>query len=55
MFGDELTVERVHNCQEEMRDADSPIKRAEMIIPCLADFHTFGNFLEVRKLLDFSI
>lgn len=46
-FGDELTCEREHNAQEDQRDGETPSKRLEGLVPCIADFHTFGNFLMV--------
>lgn len=47
--GDLLTVERSQNAQNDQQDADTPSNRLEGIIPGLADFHTFGNFLEVMN------
>ena len=47
--GDLKTVERAQNTQLEHRKADTPSKRFEGLIPALADFHTFGNFLAVRN------
>lgn len=47
--GDLKTVERAQNTQLEHRDANTPSKRFEGLIPALADFHTFGNFLAVRN------
>ena len=46
-IGDLLTVEREQNAQNDQQDGDSSSKRLEGLIPGLADFHTFGNFLEV--------
>lgn len=53
-FGDELTCEREHNAQEDQRDAPTIAKRMAGLIPCIADFHTFGNFLMVRFVFSFS-
>jgi hypothetical protein len=46
-FGDLLTCERQQNSQEDQRDSPTAFKRLEGLIPCIADFHTFGNFLQV--------
>lgn len=45
--GDLLTVERELNAQEDMRNATTREKRKEGLIPTMADFHCFGNFLDV--------
>ena len=42
---DLVNVERVQNTQNDKQD--KPKNRLEGLIPGLADFHTFGNFLEV--------
>ena len=47
-FGDLLTVERSQNAQLDLQDGDNPTDRLEGLIPALADFHTYGNFLEVN-------
>ena len=44
-FGDLLTCERQQNSQEDQRYGLAVSKRLEGLIPCIADFHTFGNFL----------
>lgn len=49
-FGDLLTVERQQNAQDDLRDSLTPSNRLEGLIPALADFHSYGNFLEVIKL-----
>ena len=49
--GDLLTVEREQNAQEDLRDSPTSSGRLQGLIPALADFHTYGNFLEV---CDFS-
>ena len=48
-YGDELTCERELNAQEDMRDGDTQVKRMEGLIPCISDFHAFGNFLNVSN------
>lgn len=48
--GDLLTVEREQNAQEDLRDSPTCSSRLEGLIPALADFHTFGNFMEVSFL-----
>jgi len=53
--GDLLTVERSQNAQEDMIDHPKPTERLEGLIPGLADFHTYGNFLEVRAILYITI
>ena len=45
--GDLLTVERSQNAQKDVLDHPTPEERLEGLIPALADFHTYGNFLEV--------
>ena len=45
--GDLLTVERQQNAQEDLRDSPTASERLKGLIPALADFHTYGNFLEV--------
>lgn len=45
--GDLLTVERSQNAQKGLQDAITSTKRLDGLIPALADFHTYGNFLEV--------
>ena len=53
-FGDLLTVERQQNAQEDLKDSATSSGRLEGLIPALADFHSYGNFMEVydcsRKL-----
>ena len=46
-YGDELTCERELNAQEDKRDSDTEVKRLEGLVPCISDFHAFGNFLNV--------
>lgn len=48
-FGDLLTVERGLHAQEDRRNSRDPSSRFEGLIDVLADFHTFGNFLEVNQ------
>ncbi|XP_012565756.2 uncharacterized protein LOC105849853 [Hydra vulgaris] len=45
--GDLLTVERKQKAQDDLRDSSTPSTRLEGLVPCLGDFHTYGNFLEV--------
>ena len=45
--GDLLTVERQQNVQDDLIDSASPSARLEGLIPGLADFHSYGNFMEV--------
>ena len=45
--GDLLTVEREQNAQENLQDSPSSSSRLEGLIPASADFHTYGNFMEV--------
>ena len=52
-FGDELTCEREHNSQEDQRDAPTASKRFEGLVPCISDFHTFGNCMQVGNDLIF--
>ena len=49
--GDLLTVERAQNGQSDLQDSPTPSGRLEGLIPTLADFHSYGNFLEVETLL----
>ena len=57
--GDLLTVEREQNTQENIQDSPSSSSRLEELIPALADFHTYGNFMEVivydEDLVSFAI
>ena len=46
-MGDLLTVEREQNAQENLQDSPNSSARLEGLIPALADFHTYGNFMEV--------
>uniref|UniRef100_A0A7M5VF96 C2H2-type domain-containing protein n=3 Tax=Clytia hemisphaerica TaxID=252671 RepID=A0A7M5VF96_9CNID len=46
-IGDLLTLEREIHSQEDLRCSTTAIKRLEGLIPGLADFHTYGNFMEV--------
>ena len=46
-IGDLLTVERQQNAQDDLSDSASPSARLEGLIPGLADFHSYGNFMEV--------
>ena len=48
--GDLLTTERSENAQDDLQDSTTPSKRLEGLIPALADFHTYGNFLEVSDV-----
>ena len=48
--GDLLTVGRMQNAHIDMQDATSITERIEGLIPALADFHTFENFLEVSVI-----
>ena len=43
--GDLLTVEREQNAQENLQDSLSSSWRLEGLIPALADFHTYVNFM----------
>ena len=52
-FGDLLTCERQQNSQEDQRNSPSVSKRLEGLIPCIADFHTFGNFLQVKGIIKY--
>lgn len=45
--GDLLTVERSQNAKLDVLDSSSATERLEGLVPALADFHTYGNFLEV--------
>ena len=45
--GDLLTVERKQNAQGNLQDSPNSSARLEGLIPALADFHTYGNFMEV--------
>lgn len=51
-FGDLLTCERQQNSVEHQRDGPTVSKRLGGLIPCIADFHTFGNFLQVKNVLN---
>ena len=46
-IGDLLTVERQQNAQDDLSDSASPSVRLEGLIPGLADFHSYGNLVEV--------
>ena len=46
-MGDLLTVEREQNVQENLQDSPNSSARLEGLISALADFHTYGNFMEV--------
>ena len=46
--GDLLTCERCMNAREDMRDAPTALKRLTGLEPVIEDFHTYGNFLQVR-------
>ena len=48
--GDLLSVERSQNAQDDLQDSTTPSARLEGLIPALADFHTYGNFLEVTYI-----
>ena len=48
-IGDLLTYERQLNGIEHQKDANSATKRLEGLVPGIADFHTFGNMLEVNE------
>ena len=48
-FGDELTFEREINAQEDLRDSDTKEKCLEGLVPCISDFHAFGNYLNVSR------
>ena len=50
--GDLLTCERELNGIEHQKDASTPTKRFEGLVPTIVEFHTFGNFLEVGCFLD---
>ena len=41
-----LTVERQQNAQDDLSDSASPSARLEGLAPGLADFHSYGNFME---------
>ena len=43
-FGDLLTVEGEVNAIEDRRNSTTSRERLEGIIPCLSDFHFFGEF-----------
>ena len=45
--GDLMTLEREINAQIDKEDSFTAAQRLEGLIPILADFHTYGNFLEV--------
>lgn len=51
--GDLLTVERAQNAQIDVSDHPTSEERLEGLIPAFADFHTYGNFLEVTISLLF--
>ena len=44
---DLLAVEREQNAQENLQDSPNSSARLEGLIPALADFHTYGSFMEV--------
>ena len=46
-IGDLLTTEREQHAQDDLCDSASPSARLEGLIPGLADFHSYGNFMEV--------
>ena len=46
-IGDLLTVERQQNAQDDLSDSASALARLEGLTPGLADFHSYGNFMEV--------
>ena len=48
-IGDLLSFERMLNGIEHQKDASTATKRLQGLIPGMADFHTLGNMLEVRK------
>ena len=58
-MGDLLTVEREQNVQENLQDSPNSSSRLEGLIPALADFHTYGKFMEVivydEGLVSFAI
>ena len=49
--GDLLKVERSQNAQDDLQDSSTPTTRLEGLILTLADFHSYGNFLEVNCFL----
>ena len=49
--GDLLTVERSQNAQIDVSDHPTPEQWFEGLIPVLADFHIYGNLLEVIILV----
>ena len=49
--GDLLTVERAHSAHADLQNSKTLSKRMDGFIPALADFHTYGNFLEVKNCL----
>ena len=46
-MGDLLTVEREQNAQENLQDSPNSSARLECLTSALADFHTYGDFMEV--------
>ena len=49
--GDLLTVEKSQNAQDDLQDSSTPTGRLDGQIPALADFYSYGNFLEVNCFL----
>ena len=45
--GDLMTSESESSCQEEQQNSSSPSSRFEGLMPVIADFHSYANFLEV--------
>ena len=48
---DLLTCVIEQRTQLRIKDADTPSKRLEGLIPVIADFHAYGNFMEVKYLI----
>ena len=55
VYGDELTVERMHSTLEDMQRSRSHAERLQGLIPVLSDFHAFGRFLEVLSIIAFLL
>ena len=53
-IGDLLTVARQQNEQGDLSDSASPSARLKGLIPGLADFHSFENFMKVSFYLHIS-
>ena len=57
--GDLLTIEREQNALENLQDSPIRSSSLEGLILALADFHTYGNFMEVivydEDLVSFAI